>query len=170
MLTKSRERFRFCANKSCVQPFKVGRGSSRFCRKCTQERARKRREDRKARRQQLGKYPKGFARQQMELDRESQCAICFINSADHLKKHGCELHIHHVILAKVAQQFGDPHAKFNQVPLCVEDHAKMRVADECLLQNDWMQWVHASRAAGLPDQYLKDALDGYGVGWGRLPL
>lgn len=168
-MDKPRERFRFCANKACVQPFQVGRGSSRFCRKCTEERTRARRADRKQRRQQLGKYPKGFP-PQLELDATVQCAICLINATDHHKKHGCSLHRHHIIMAKVAAQFGDAHAEFNFIHLCVTCHAKMRLADEALLQNDWVTWVHESRAAGLPDQYLKDALDGYGVGWGRLPL
>jgi hypothetical protein len=169
--SKPKERFRFCKTKTCRKPFQLGRGSSSFCRECTDRREKERREKRKSRRQQLGKYPKGFGVVRKQLDMiDEQCVVCLMNQPRHFQKHGCELEMHHVIMAKVAAQFGDAHQKFNLTPLCIKCHAQARAADEALLRNDWMEWLQASRLAGIPDQVLKAALEGFGIGWQRLPL
>jgi hypothetical protein len=166
---KKRERFRFCKVKTCRKIFRVGRSGS-YCDDCMRARAEARQKAKKDRRRDL-KYPKGFskARKQLEMV-DRQCVVCLINQEDHKKKYGDELPMHHIILAKVAQEFGNPHAPENLAAVCVTDHAQLKSADEALLRGDWLEWVAANRRAGLPDMFMKRALEFFAIGWGRLPL
>jgi hypothetical protein len=151
----------------------MGRGSSSYCQDCVRERKEARLAKRKLRRRDQTGYPVGFHKRRKQLTLEAverQCVISLISSVEHKQKFGTDLELHHVIMARVAQEFGDANAEWNMVWLSAEKHALMKAADEALMRNDWLSWVSENRRIGLPDVYMKRTLDGFGIGWNRLPL
>jgi hypothetical protein len=171
MIQAKRDRFRFCKTKSCRALFRVSNLSSSYCEACVRKRQADRRAKRAAGRRDLDGYPKGFTKRRKQIALiDDQCVCCLTSTAEHRKKYHSDLEQHHVIFARMAQQFGDPHAAENLAPTCVTCHSQLKNADIALIRNDWLEWVAASKRAGLPDAILKRALDFYGIGWQRLPL
>lgn len=105
-------------------------------------------------------------------EREKKCGRCGISSADHVKEHGIDLHLDHVIPARfVILLGGNPHDERNLMWLCVSDHGRKRLAEERLKTKESLNgFVQQLNIECWDMALVKELLQMYGVGTDRLPF
>lgn len=133
--------------KNCDEKFVSDNLREKFCKpECSREfrrkavsgaieRKRERRVRKKLKKRTMGAYPTaGFSakRKQMSLF-EKVCEITGITASEHKKKFGRDLHLDHIIPARIASEHGvNPHDDRNLMWLSHSEHAQKKAAEEQL--------------------------------------
>jgi hypothetical protein len=164
-----------CKLKSCKSKFV---GKERFCsdscrkiwweqsREKAIERKKERRASRRRKKNKGGAYPtSGFSakRKQLKLF-EACCAVTGISAEDHLKKYKGDLHLDHIVPARIANDAnGDPHNELNMMWLSHPIHATKLRAEEFLRRARPYDFVLELQKNGWPMGRVKAAMKYYGM-------
>jgi hypothetical protein len=173
-----------CKLKSCKSRFVREKPSDRFCsdacrkiwwadaRQKAIDRKRERRTKRKLKKNKGGAYPHaGFQKKRVQLKLfEAVCAVTGMTNSEHVKKFGTELHLDHIVPARLAQDAnGDPHNDVNMMPLCNAKHGLKKKAEEFIRRADPYNFVLELQKNGWPMERVKNAMRYYQMYSENLP-